>query len=62
MHPVDSAKIAADILPGLDDKVKPIIESHMWPLNGIMPKFTEGWIIVLADKIVSMEDVMWRET
>ena len=37
----------------INDKEKNIIESHMFPLNIVPPKYMEGWILCCADKICS---------
>lgn len=39
----------------MNDKVKNIIDRHMFPLNIVPPKYIEAWIVTLADKIVSFE-------
>ena len=31
------------------------IRRHMFPLNIIPPRYTEGWIVTMMDKYVSME-------
>ena len=38
----------------LNDKTEDIIVKHMFPLNIIPPKYMEGWIVTLVDKIVSL--------
>lgn len=42
----------------LDEKSKNAILRHMFPLNKVPPKYKEGWIITLADKIVSLEVIL----
>lgn len=43
----------------IDDKVKNIIESHMWPYTPFkIPKCREAWLVVLADKICAIEELM----
>ena len=39
----------------LNEKSKNAILRHMFPLNIRPPKYKEGWIITLSDKLVSME-------
>lgn len=34
-----------------------IIKSHMYPLNGVMPKYKESWVVTLIDKGVSMYEM-----
>ena len=36
-------------------KVNDIIIKHMFPLNIKPPKYIEGWIVTLGDKLVSLE-------
>ena len=39
----------------LDDIIEDIIEKHMYPLNSKPPKYKEGWLITIVDKLVSLE-------
>lgn len=39
----------------LNDKIKDSIEAHMFPITLNPPKYLEGWIITIADKLVSLE-------
>lgn len=39
----------------MNEKIDNIILRHMFPLNKIPPKYTEGWIVTLVDKYVSLE-------
>lgn len=39
----------------LNDKVKDIIEKHMFPLNVTPPKYKESWLVTMCDKLVSLE-------
>lgn len=39
---------------GISDKERNIIETHMFPLNPKPPKFVEGWIVTLVDKVVGI--------
>ncbi|MDD2959267.1 MAG: HD domain-containing protein [Lachnospiraceae bacterium] len=59
-HPIDSVKIASRILPELDEKTQKIIRRHMWPLSLHPPGSREEWIVVLADKYVSMRELFER--
>ena len=41
----------------LDDKVKNIIVSHMWPVTLFdLPASKEAWIVTFADKICAFEE------
>lgn len=55
-HPIDSGKVAKQILPDITDKEEDAIQHHMWPLNFHCPHSKEGWIISLADKISAMHE------
>lgn len=37
----------------LTDKEIDIIESHMFPMNNKIPKYSESWIVSIVDKILS---------
>ncbi|MFV0249820.1 MAG: HD domain-containing protein [Bacilli bacterium] len=41
----------------MNNKIENSIERHMFPLNKIPPKCSEAWVITLADKIISIEDL-----
>lgn len=56
-HPKDSAKIAMDLLPGMNKKFYRSISRHMFPLTIIPPTSWEGIIISIADKWVSFKDL-----
>lgn len=38
-----------------NDRIKDIIEKHMFPLNPALPRYRETWFVTLADKYVSLE-------
>lgn len=43
----------------IDKKVQNIIASHMWPYTPFkFPRCREAWLIVLADKICAIEELM----
>ncbi|MBO4901685.1 MAG: HD domain-containing protein [Lachnospiraceae bacterium] len=44
----------------LNKREREIIKKHMWPLTVIPPLCLEAWIIVLADKIVTVNEVLGR--
>ena len=37
----------------LNEKEQNIIESHMFPISSVAPKYKEAWIVSLSDKIVA---------
>ena len=37
----------------VNDKVYSCIETHMFPLNVMPPKYPEGWVVTLMDKKLS---------
>lgn len=43
----------------LNDKISNSIVRHMFPLNIKPPKYLEGWIITIVDKIVSMDVLLY---
>lgn len=42
----------------MDKKIENIILRHMFPLNIKPPKYFESWIVTIADKCVSLEDIL----
>lgn len=40
----------------LTDRERNLILRHMWPLTPVPPKFREGYVILYADKICSLEE------
>ena len=57
-HPLDSVEAAQRLAPEIDDKTKEIIERHMFPLNRKAPTSLEGAIVSIADKYVSVKDLI----
>lgn len=57
-HPKDSVIIAKEFFVDMDPAVKKIIRRHMWPLSLVPPTSVEEWIVLRADKVVSVKDVM----
>lgn len=39
----------------MNEKIKNMIERHMFPLNKVPPKYREAWLITFVDKWVSLE-------
>ena len=40
----------------VNEKEQNIIESHMFPVSKIIPKFKESWLVTIADKIVAITE------
>ena len=58
-HAKTSSKNAAKFF-GVDKKTQDIISSHMWPLNITkVPKSKEAWVVWLADKMVSVKEIIF---
>lgn len=38
----------------IDDKTKNIIESHMFPIYKVLPKYAESWIVSSVDKLSAL--------
>ncbi len=38
---------------GVNEKEQNIIETHMFPVSSVAPKYKESWIVTLSDKIVA---------
>lgn len=38
----------------IDDKTKNIIESHMFPIYKVLPKYAESWIVSSVDKVAAI--------
>ena len=53
VHPY-VASLNANQVFGLNEKEKNAIESHMFPLNTILPKYKESWLLTIVDKFVAM--------
>lgn len=55
VHAHEAAENAYKFFPDLvNDKVYSCIETHMFPLNVLPPKYVEGWIITYVDKKLSL--------
>ncbi len=60
-HPLSAAENSLEYYPKLvNDKILSSIRTHMFPLSIFtkykFPKYKESWIIIYADKIVSLKD------
>ena len=59
-HPVTAANNAR-LYFNVTDKEWSLIRTHMWPFTLLHPpKYREGWIICLADKVVSIVETLFR--
>ena len=59
-HPVTAAENARAAF-GISDKEYSLIRTHMWPYTLFHPpQYREGWIICLAEKIVSLQETLFR--
>ena len=58
-HPRHSAQVYQDLTGEDNERVLNAIHSHMFPLKpSVPPKHREGWILTLADKIISSKDFL----
>ena len=57
MHPYESALLAAEYFPDIDDETLRAIRRHMWPATPLPPLTVEEWALIQADKMASLEDV-----
>ncbi len=58
-HPVDSVKVAKEIIPDLTEQSADIIERHMWPAGSSrVPNSLEGVIVSVADKYAAVKDLI----
>lgn len=58
-HPVDSVKVARDLVPELSDVSADIIERHMWPAGqSKAPNSVEGVVVSVADKYAAVKDLV----
>ena len=57
-HPADSARIAREMLPGMGNKFYDSISRHMFPITFLPPTSIEGVIVSLADKVVSVKELV----
>ncbi len=57
-HAKDAANNSVKYFPYLiDDKIYSCIETHMFPMTPIPPKYIEGWIITFIDKKLSFKNI-----
>jgi uncharacterized protein len=59
-HPVAAAENARKYF-NASDKEYSLIRSHMWPYTLFHPPhYREGWIICIADKLISLRETLFR--
>jgi uncharacterized protein len=59
MHAGIAAKKAKEIFD-ITDKEYSCIKTHMWPWTLFdLPRYREGWVISLADKIVALKETLF---
>ncbi len=59
-HPKDSAKLYMNLLNEKNDRVLNSIRCHMFPMKICVPKYKEGWILILADKMAAYKERFGR--
>jgi len=57
-HPKHSAQVYRELTGENDKRVLNAIHSHMFPLKLPFPRYKEGWVLTLADKITASMDVL----
>lgn len=59
VHAKDAAINYVKFFPDFEnEKVTDSIRKHMFPLNCIPPKYIEGYVITIIDKIVSLKEIL----
>lgn len=59
-HPIVASENAKKIF-GIDEETQKIIQSHMWPLTMLhWPSSKEAWILTTADKIVALDETLFK--
>ena len=57
-HPIDSVQVYKSVVEDGDERTEDAIRHHMWPLTPIPPRYIEGFILTVADKISALMEVM----
>ncbi len=58
-HPVESVKVAKELVPDLSEQSADIIERHMWPAGeSKVPNSIEGVVVSIADKYSAVKDLV----
>ncbi len=55
-HPLNSVDEAKLLIEEIDDVICDTIATHMWPLTFRRPRYVEGYIITVADKISAVQE------
>ena len=55
-HPGDSVKIYRHLTGKTDRRVVDSINCHMFPIKPLPPRYKEGWILTMADKISAVRE------
>ena len=58
MHPINSVRITKNLVPDINKKTQDIIRTHMFPLTQRPPAYAEGVVVCLADKYVTLQDIL----
>ncbi|MCR4903572.1 MAG: HD domain-containing protein [Butyrivibrio sp.] len=57
-HPVDSVDVYRKIFGESNERIEDSIRNHMWPLTPVPPRYIEGVILTIADKVsATMEKI-----
>ena len=59
-HPVDSGEKYKEVTGEENERILDSILSHMFPLKPRMPRYKEGWILTMADKIGASREKLGR--
>ena len=57
-HPMESVRIARELIPDMSRQTEEMILSHMWPVAGACPGSNEAMLLCIADKYASMSE--WK--
>lgn len=57
-HPIDSITVYKKVFGEMDAHIEDAIRHHMWPLTIMPPKYHEGYIITVADKLSALSEVL----
>ena len=57
-HPKDSVVAAESLLGELTDIERDVIAHHMWPVTIVPPHHREAFIVMIADKICAVKEIV----
>ena len=60
-HPLDSVDVYMGVTGEQEERVMDSIRNHMFPVKPGMPRYKEGWILTLADKISSFREKIGKQ-